>query len=75
MFKDHLEQLAKAGHLKAFVVGQGYCMVGKTLGNRGNALPLPLGVIEVIPVASVNTRANYQKRGSNYYPARGVRIW
>ena len=45
----------KAGHLKDFVVGQGGDTVGQTSRNRGNALPSPLGIIEVIHATSIST--------------------
>ena len=53
VLKDHLEQLVKAGHLKEFIVRQEGGNVGQGLGSRGNTLPLPLGIIEVIHAASI----------------------
>ena len=53
VLKDHLEQLVKAGHLKEFIVRQEGGNVGQGLGSRGNTLPLPLGIIEVIHTASI----------------------
>ena len=58
VFKDRLEQLVKARHLKEFVVGQGGSTAGQTLGNQGNAIPPPLGIIEVIHVASMGASAS-----------------
>ena len=55
IFKDHLEQLVKLGHLKEFVVEPGSGVTGQTLRPRGNTLPPPLGVIEVIHAASMGT--------------------
>ncbi|XP_023874302.1 uncharacterized protein LOC111986842 [Quercus suber] len=46
--KYHLEQLVKAGHLKEFVVNLGDWGTGQDTQQRGNPLPLLLGVIEVI---------------------------
>lgn len=54
VFKDHLEQLFKAGYLKEFMVGQGGNTVGQTLGNRGNVFPLPLRIIEIIHAAFIS---------------------
>ena len=51
MLKDHLEQLVKAGHLKEFVVESGKQGAGLGAQQKGNPLPPPLGVIEVIHVA------------------------
>ena len=52
MLKDHLGQLVKAGYLKEFVVD--FRNQGAEQGalQKGNRLPPPLGVIEVIHVAS-----------------------
>jgi len=53
VFKDHLEQLVKAGHLKEFLVGEEGASVGQESGNCcDRALPPPLGVIEVIHATS-----------------------
>lgn len=48
VFKDHLEQLVKSGHLKEFVVVPKGNAVGQASRTQGSTLPLPLGVIEVI---------------------------
>ena len=61
MFKDRLEQLVKARHLKEFVVGQGGSTAGQTLGNQGNAIPPPLGIIEVIHATSIGTSTSHPK--------------
>ena len=55
MLKDHLGQLMKAGYLKEFVVD--FRNQGAEQGalQKGNRLPPPLGVIEVIHVASRGT--------------------
>ena len=51
MLKDHLGQLVKAGYLKKFVVNSGNRGAGQGAQQRGNPLPPPLGVIEVIHAA------------------------
>ena len=51
VLKDHLGQLVKAGHLKDFVLDSGDRVVGQDTRQRGNPLPPPMGVIEVIHVA------------------------
>ena len=61
MFKDHLEQLIKAGHLKEFVVGQGGSTAGQTSGNQGNAILPPLRIIEDIHAASIGVSASHRK--------------
>ena len=48
MLKDHLGQLVKAGHLKEFVVELGNRGPGLGAQQRGNSIPPPLGIIEVI---------------------------
>ena len=48
MLKDHLGQLVKAGYLKEFMVDSGNWGTEQGAQQRGNPLPLPLGVIEVI---------------------------
>ena len=52
MLKDQLGQLVKAGYLKEFVVDYGNQGTGQGAQQRGNPLPPPLGVIEVIHAAS-----------------------
>ena len=51
MLRDHLSQLVKAGHLKEFVVDSGDRGAGQRTQQRGNPLPPPFGVIEVIHAA------------------------
>lgn len=53
LLKVHLEQLVKSRCLKEFIVGQGGGTIGLGSRNRGNTLPSPLGIIEVIHVASI----------------------
>jgi len=48
VLKDHLGQLVKAGYLKEFVANTGNRDAGQGTQQRGNLLPPPLGVIEVI---------------------------
>ena len=61
MLKDHWEQLVKAGHLKEFVVESG--KRGARLGaqQKGDPLPPPLGVIEVIHAVPRGTNAAESK--------------
>ena len=51
VLKDHLGQLVKAGYLKEFVVDYGNQGTDQGAQQRGNPLPPPLGVIEVIHAA------------------------
>ncbi|XP_050242252.1 uncharacterized protein LOC126691235 [Quercus robur] len=51
VLKDHLGQLVKAEHLKDFVLDSGDRVVGEDIRQRGNPLPPPVGIIEVIHVA------------------------
>ena len=55
MLKDHLGQLVKAGYLKEFVVDFENRGTGQEAQQRGNPLPPPLGVIEVIHAAPRST--------------------
>ena len=55
VFKDHLEQLVKSGHLKEFVVAPEGNAAGQASRTQRSTLPLPLGVIEVIVAASMST--------------------
>ena len=48
MLKDHLRQLVRVGYLKEFVVDSRNRGTGQGAQQRGNPLPPPLGVIEVI---------------------------
>ena len=48
LLKDHLGQLVKAGHLKEFDVELGNRGPGLGAQQRGNSIPPPLGIIEVI---------------------------
>ena len=57
MSKDHLEQLVKAGYLKEFVVESGNHGAGLGVQQKGNLLPPPLGVIEVIHATPRGTNA------------------
>nr|XP_023926880.1 uncharacterized protein LOC112038310 [Quercus suber] len=51
VLRDHLGQLAKAGHLKEFVTDGGDREAGHGAPQRGNLLPPPFRIIEVIHVA------------------------
>ena len=51
VLKDHLEQLVKMGYLKEFVTNPRNQEAGQGARSWGNALPPPLGVIEVIHIA------------------------
>ena len=51
VLKDHLGKLVKAGYLKEFVVDPGNRDAGHGAQQKGNPLPPPLGVIEVIHAA------------------------
>lgn len=52
-FKDYLEQLVKAGHLKEYAVGQGGDTTGQASGSQGRTMPPPLNIIEVIHAVSI----------------------
>ena len=62
MLKDHLGQLVNAGYLKEFVVDSGNQGTGQCTQQRGNPLPPPLGVIEVIHSAPRGTTTARRKR-------------
>ena len=55
VLKDHLGQLVKAGHLKEFMVEPGNRGPGLGAQQKGNPIPSPLGIIEVIHAVSGNT--------------------
>ena len=57
VLKDHLEQLVKVGHLKEFVVESKNRGAGLGAQQKGNPLPPPLGVIEVIHAVLRGTNA------------------
>nr|XP_023887747.1 uncharacterized protein LOC111999864 [Quercus suber] len=52
VLRDHIGQLAKARHLKEFVIDAGDRGIGQDAPQRGNPLPPLLGIIEVIHAAS-----------------------
>ena len=62
VLKDHLGQLVKAGYLKDFVVDLENQDTGQGTRQRGNFLPPPLGVIEVIHATSRGTTITKRKR-------------
>ena len=83
MLKNHLGQLVKAGYLKEFVVDSRNWGIEQGAQQRGNLLPPPLGVIEVIHAALRGT--TIIKRGvlivapvwncpSNRLPKKKIRI-
>ena len=51
----------KSEHLKKFVVNPDGDSVGEAPKSRGNTLPPPLGVIEVIHIASMGTIVSQRK--------------
>ena len=61
VLKDHLGQLVKAGHLKEFMLDSGERVVGQDTQQKGNPLPPPIGVIEVIHVAPERLIAGRRK--------------
>ena len=61
MLKDHFEQLVRAGHLKEFVVEPRNQKAGQVAQPRGNPLPPPLRVIEVIHAASRGILVTWRK--------------
>lgn len=61
VFKDHLEQLVKSGHLKEFVMAPKNGATRQVSRAQGNPLPPPLGIIEVIHTASIGIRVSRRK--------------
>ena len=59
LFKDHLEQLVKSGHLKEFVVDPRNGATGQASRSRGNTFPPSFGVIEVIHATSMGTSVTW----------------
>jgi len=55
VLKDHLGQLVKVWYLKEFVVDSGNRGTRQGAQQRGNTLPPPLGVIEIIHAAPRGT--------------------
>ncbi|XP_030970613.1 uncharacterized protein LOC115990995 [Quercus lobata] len=68
---DHLGQLVKAGHLKDFVLDSGDRVVGQDTRQRGNPLPPPVGVIEVIHIAPEKLIAGGRKGVLTVVPVEG----
>ena len=71
VLKDHLKQLVKVGHLKEFIVGQEGGNIGQGSGSWNNqALPPPIGIIEVIHATiwgvSLNNRKGMLSMVSSY---------
>ncbi|XP_030948190.1 uncharacterized protein LOC115972151 [Quercus lobata] len=71
VLKDHLGQLVKAGHLKDFVLDSGDKIVGQDVRQRGNPLPPPLGIIEVIHVVSEKLVVGRRKGVLTVVPVEG----
>ena len=61
VFKDHLEQLVKFGHLKEFMVVLKGSVMGQTSRTQGSTLSPSLGVIEVIYAALISTNLSWCK--------------
>lgn len=61
VFKVHLDQLVKSGHLKEFVVAPESNITRHASRNQENTLPPPLGVIEVIHTASIGLNVSRRK--------------
>ena len=57
VLKDHLGQLVKVGYLKEFVLEPGNRGPGLRARQRGNPVPPPLGIIEVIHAVSGSKNA------------------
>ena len=71
VLKDHLEQLVKVGNLKEFMVDPRNQDAEQGTRPRGNSLPPPLGVIEVIHTASRGTLTLKRKGVLIVVPAEG----
>ena len=71
MLKDHLGQLVKAGYLKEFVLDSGDRTAGHDTRQRGNPLPPPVGVIEVIHAAPEGLIAGRRKGVLTVVPVEG----
>ena len=61
VLKDHIGKLVKAWHLKDFVLDSGDRIAGQDTRQRGNPLPPPVGVIEVIHAAPEGLIAGRRK--------------
>lgn len=48
--------------------------MGQMSSTKGNALPLPLGIIKVIHVASINIRTSHHKRVLNVTLQQGTEV-
>ena len=55
VFKDYFKQLVKSRYLEEFIVNPECGVTGQVLKAKRDMLPPPLGVIEVIHVASMGT--------------------
>ena len=71
VLKDHLGQLVKARHLKDFVLDSRDRVVRQDTRQRGNPLPPPVGVIEVIHVAPEKLIVGKRKGVLTVVPVEG----
>ena len=71
VLKDHLGQLVKAGHLKEFMLDSGDRVTGQDTRQKGNPLPPPVGVIEVIHAAPEGLIAGRRKLVLIVVPVEG----
>ena len=71
VLKDHLGQLVKAGHLKDFVLDSGDRIIGQDNWQKGNPLPPPVGVIEVIHVVPKKLITRRRKGVLTVVPVEG----
>nr|XP_023883245.1 uncharacterized protein LOC111995573 [Quercus suber] len=71
VIRDHLRQLAKAVYLKEFVIDARDRGTGQGTPQRGNPLPPPLGIIEVIHAASKGLTAARKKGVLIVVPVEG----
>ncbi|XP_075670445.1 uncharacterized protein LOC142640257 [Castanea sativa] len=73
ILNNHLEQLVRSGHLKEFVLESRGGETGQITRPRGNLLPPPLGVIEVIHATSMGTSVTRRKGVLTVVPAKSHR--
>ena len=71
VLKDHLGRLVKAGHLKDFMLDSRDKIAMQDSWQRGNPLPPPVGVIEVIHVALEKHIAGRRKGVLTVVPVEG----
>ena len=61
VFKDYFKQLVKSRYLEEFIVNPKCGVTGQVSKAKRDMLPPPLGVIEVIHVASIGTSVSQCK--------------